>query len=67
MNVAVGTDFELLIDQSRTTATVNRKTPTKGKSVKQILNEKKKQRFTKEDHDRIMKEALEKQATLFKE
>lgn len=56
MNVAVGTDFEFIneLDRSKNSAK-----PPKGKSVKEILMEKRKPRISVEEHQRVLKEALD--------
>lgn len=56
MNVAVGTDFEFIneLDWSKNSAK-----PIKGKSVKEILMEKRKPRITLEEHQKLLKDALD--------
>lgn len=56
MNVAVGTDFEFIneLDWSKNSAK-----PIKGKSVKEILMEKWKPWITMEEHQKLLKDALD--------
>ena len=47
MNVAVGTDFDFMSELDKSKNSVK---PVKGKSVKEILLEKRKPRITMEEH-----------------